>query len=171
MTDLGGLLEQARTWLVGLSVPVQALGVVGVTAVPGVELRGSIPLAVALGWHPLAAGILGTLANCLIIVPSYYALELFYDRWFSRIALLRRLVEGVRARGASLVERYKLLGLTLFVAVPLPGTGAYSGVTLAWLLGLRRWPAMAAVALGVVIAGAAVTLAAGGAAVAIRQWF
>ncbi|MBI3997447.1 MAG: small multi-drug export protein [Armatimonadetes bacterium] len=143
----------------------------GLTALPWIELRGSIPLGLALGWHPLAAFAVGVAANCLIIVPSYYVLEVCYHRWFSRVAFLRRLVERVRERGAGLVERYELLGLALFVAVPLPGTGAYAGVTLGWLMGLNRWRAWGAVAAGVVVAGIAVTLVASGAVVAFRRLF
>jgi uncharacterized membrane protein len=169
--ELSGMLEAARHWLAALTPTQQVFGVVVLTAVPWIELRGAIPLAVALGWDPVVAGVVGILANWLIIVPGYFFLDLFYERWFSRFAVIRRLVIRVREKGAGLVERYELLGLALFVGVPLPGTGAYAGVTLAWLLGLRRWRAMAAVALGVAVAGIAVTLVASGALVALRALF
>ncbi|MDR7418772.1 MAG: small multi-drug export protein [Armatimonadota bacterium] len=171
MTELPGSLEAARQWLVALSPAQQAIGLALLTAVPWIELRGSIPLAVALGWSPLSAALVGIAANCLVVVPCYYFMQLFYDRWLSRVTLIRRAVERVRVKGAGMVERYELLGLTLFVAVPLPGTGAYAGTTLAWLLGRRRWRAMGAVAVGVVLAGIAVTLLTSGAAVALRRFF
>jgi uncharacterized membrane protein len=95
-------------------------------------------------------------------------LDLTYDRWLSRWRLVRRQVERVRRTGARLIDRYELLGLTLFVAVPLPGTGAYSGVLLAWLLGMKRGASMLAIAAGVIIAGVAVTLIAGGALAGLR---
>lgn len=163
------MLFQLSNWLDGLSVFEQALGVVVLTLVPWVELRGSIPLGIALGLHPLAVMAVAVVANCAIIVPGYYALELFYDRWFSHFAPVRRAVLRVRARGAGLVERYELLGLALFVAVPLPGTGAYSGTLLAWLLGVNRPRAWIAIAVGVTLAGVVVTLAATGVLVAIRR--
>lgn len=169
--ELSGMLEASRHWLAGLTPAQQVFGVVALTAVPWIELRGAIPLAIALGWDPVAAGVTGIIANWLIIVPGYFFLDLFYERWFSRFAFIRRLVKRVREKGAGLVERYELLGLALFVAVPLPGTGAYAGTLLAWLLGLRRWRAMAAVALGVALAGIAVTLVASGALVALRTFF
>jgi uncharacterized membrane protein len=163
------MLEAARLWLNGLSPAEQGLGIIGLTLVPWIELRGSIPLAIALGWHPLAAGLLAIVANWLIIVPGYVFLELFYHRWLSRYALLRRIVERVRARGGAMVERYELLGLALFVAIPIPGTGAYAGTLLAWLLGLNRSKSLGAVALGVALAGVAITLVASGAAAALRR--
>ena len=119
----GGFLEKARAWLAGLSWAEQALGVMGISTIPWVELRGSIPLAIALGWDPLAAAAVAVAANCLIIVPGYYALELFYGRWLSRLEVARRLVARIRARGSSMVERYELLGLALFVALPLSRDG------------------------------------------------
>jgi uncharacterized membrane protein len=106
--------------------------------------------------------------NCLIIPLAFFILDLTYDRWLSRFALIRRQVERVRKAGGALVERYELLGLTLFVAVPLPGTGAYSGVLLAWLLGMHRRASMLAIAAGVIIAGLVVTLIAGGALAGLR---
>jgi uncharacterized membrane protein len=169
--ELSGMLDASRQWLTGLTPAQQMLGIVALTVVPWIELRGAIPLALALGWDPVAAGALGIVANWSIIVPGYFFLDLCYARWLSRFAAVRRLVARVRAKGAGLVERYELLGLVFFVALPLPGTGAYSGTLLAWLLGLRRWPAMAAVAVGVAGAGVAVTLAASGVLVALRRVF
>jgi uncharacterized membrane protein len=166
-----GTLDLAREWLLGLGPVAQALGIAALTLVPWIELRGSIPLAIALGWHPVAAAALAIGVNCALVLPTYFALDLFYARWLSRIHLVRRTVEGARRRGAAVVDRYELLGLALFVAVPLPGTGAYSGTALAWLAGLPRWRAMAAVAAGVVVAGGAITLLAVGAAVALRRLF
>ncbi len=157
-----------REWLVGLSASEQAAGIVAVTMIPWIELRGSIPLAIALGWSPIAAFALGVAANCLIVLPGFYALDLFYDRWFSRVPFIRRAVGRVRKSGVKMVERYELIGLALFVAVPLPGTGAYSGTLLAWLLGLRRARAAWAIAAGIISAGIAVTLVASGVVAAVR---
>lgn len=146
------------------------LWLVGASLVPGVELRGSIPLGVGLGLHPLLVFGVAVAANCALIPPWFLALDLFYDRVLSRWGWFRRLVVGrARARGAGLVHRYGLLGLALFVGVPLPGTGAYSGAVLAWLLGLERRGATLSIAVGVLLAGAAVTLAATGVLAAIRS--
>jgi len=146
------------------------LWLVGVSLVPGVELRGSIPLGVGLGLHPVLVFGITVAANCALVPPWFLALDLFYDRVLSRWSWFRRLmVERVRARGGGLVQRYGLLGLALFVGVPLPGTGAYSGALLAWLLGLERRGATLAIAAGVLLAGVAVTLVATGVLAAVRS--
>lgn len=136
--------------------------IAALTLVPWIELRGAIPLGVAMGYHPLLVFALSVAVNCLIIVPGFVALDLFYQRWLSRVPWVHRQVDRVRARGSRYVERHKLLGLAVFVAVPLPGTGAYSGTLLAWLLGLDRRRAGLAIAAGVAAAGAVVTLVAVG---------
>ncbi len=132
--------------------------VAAVTVVPWIELRGAIPLGIAMGYDPRVVYVVAVAANCLVIGPGFIALDLLYDRWLSQWAPLRRQVHRVREKGRAYVERYELLGLILFVAVPLPGTGAYAGTLLAWLLGMHRKKAAAAIALGVAGAGIAVTI-------------
>ena len=74
----------------------------------------------------------------------------------------RALEVRVRLKGEAQVQRLGALGLFLFVAVPLPGTGAWSGAVLAVVLGVRRRYAFPALALGVVAAGLLVLLLTGG---------
>lgn len=142
---------------------------VGLTLIPWIELRGTIPLGIAMGYHPLWVLAVAIVANCALIAPTFLVLDLLYARWLSRWAFLRRQLDRVRAAGSSYIDRYGLPGLALFVAVPLPGTGAYSGTMLAWVMGLKRRPAMIAIAAGVVGAGVVVTLAATGIITLIRR--
>lgn len=142
---------------------------IGLTLIPAVELRGTIPVGIAMGYHPLWVMAVAVVANCLLIIPTFIVLDLLYARWLSRWAFLRRQVDRVRASGASYIQRYGLPGLALFVAVPLPGTGAYSGALLAWVLGLPRRAAFAAIVVGVLGAGIIVTLAATGVITALRR--
>ena len=144
---------------------------IGVSVVPWIELRGAIPLGIAMGHDPLWVMAVAVVSNCLIILPGFLVLDLLYTRWLQRVPFVRQQVERVRAKGAAYVERYELLGLALFVAVPLPGTGAYAGTLLAWLLGLDRRRAATAIAAGVLTAGIVVTLAAAGAAAVLRRFF
>ncbi len=136
--------------------------------VPWVELRGSILLAIASGHPPLGSFLACTLTNLLVITPAWAVLDLCYHRFLSRFPWVRRQVDRVRSKGTPYVQRYELLGLALFVAVPLPGTGAYAGALLAWLLGLPRVGAWAAIAAGVVVAGLVVTAVSTGATSTLR---
>lgn len=144
---------------------------IGVSVVPWVELRGAIPLGIAMGHDPLWVMAVAVASNCLVILPGFLALDLLYTRWLQHLPSVRRQVERVRTKGAAYVERYELLGLAIFVAVPLPGTGAYAGTLLAWLLGMDRRRAAVAIAAGVLTAGIVVTLTAAGAAAVLRRLF
>ncbi len=136
--------------------------------VPWVELRGSIPLAIASGHPPLRSFLACTLTNLLVIAPTWTVLDLCYYRFLSRFRWVRQQVDRVRSKGTPYVQRYELVGLALFVAVPLPGTGAYAGTLLAWLLGLPRVGASVAIAAGVVAAGLVVTAVSTGTTLTLR---
>lgn len=134
--------------------------------VPVVELRGALPYGMACGLPVWAAYIAAVLGN-LLPVPF---LLLLLRRVF---ALLRRfpwLGERVDAleRRAHLkgrkVRKYRLLGLVLLVAVPLPGTGAWTGALVADVLDIRARHALPAIAAGVLIAGGLVAAASCGVA-------
>ncbi len=142
--------------------------VAALSLVPWVELRGSIPLALALGYPPGLAFAVCTAVNLLVVPVGWLVLDWCYARWLSRFRWLRGQVERVRRRGEGYVRRHAVLGLVLFVAVPLPGTGAYAGTLLGWLLGVSRLRAWGAVAAGVVVAGALVTAAATGVVAGVR---
>lgn len=142
------------------------LYVILVAALPVVELRGAIPLGVALGLGPGKAFLLSLLGN-LLVAPLALALLPWGVGVLTRFPLLARgweaLEARVRLKGEEQVQRLGALGLFLFVAVPLPGTGAWSGAVLAVVLGLRRRYALLAISLGVLAAGAIVLLLTGGA--------
>jgi uncharacterized membrane protein len=128
------------------------------TVLPISELRGGIPLGISLGLDPWFTFSIAVIANALIFFPVFFALRLFYDKLLSRIPLFNKYLDGLRKRGKPKVDKYGFWGLVLFVAVPLPLTGAYTGTILAWLLGMDWKRAFPAVALGVVVAGVVVLL-------------
>ncbi len=138
---------------------------VALTFVPWVELRGAIPLAVQQGEQLYLPLILVT--NWLIFFPTYFILQFVYDH-IPVDSWLHRKLHRIREKGHRLVERWGIFGLALFVAIPLPGTGAYSGSCAAWLLGVRWRRAATAVGLGVVIAFCLVWAISEGAAAGIR---
>ena len=133
---------------------------------PVVELRGAIPLGVALGLPPWESFLLALLGN-LLVAPVALLLLPWAVEAATRVPVLRRAWEALEARvrlkGEEQVQRLGALGLFLFVAVPLPGTGAWSGSVLAVVLGLKRRYALLAISLGVVAAGLLTLLLTGGA--------
>ncbi|MBN2331192.1 MAG: small multi-drug export protein [Candidatus Aenigmarchaeota archaeon] len=135
----------------------EMLIVIITTMLPIAELRGGIPLGLALG---LPASIVIPLAftvNCLIFFPIYFGMDLFYERFFERYGWARRLVEKLHKK-APRVEEYGVVALILFVGIPLPVTGAWTGTGIAWLLGLDWKMSFLAVCLGVLMATAIVSL-------------
>ncbi len=129
------------------------------TVSPISELRGGIPLGILrYGLDPILIFCIAVVANALIFFPIFFALRLLYVKILSRIPLFNRYLNNLRRRGEPKVEKYGFWGLFLFVAVPLPITGAYTGTILAWLLGMGWRKAFPAVGLGVVVAGVIVLL-------------
>jgi uncharacterized membrane protein len=129
------------------------------TISPIFELRVGIPLGILeFGLDPLFTFCIAVIANALIFFPVFFALRLFYDKLLFRIPLFNKYLDSLRKRGKPKVEKYGFWGLTLFVAIPLPITGAYTGTILAWLLGMDWRKAFPAVGLGVIVAGVLVFL-------------
>ncbi len=130
-----------------------------VAMAPVLELRGAIPLGVAGGLTPLAAMVIAIAGN---MVPIPF-LILFIRRifnWLKTHSRLRLLVERLEARAtekSQLVLRYAWVGLCILVAIPLPGTGAWTGALVAAVLDMRLKKALPAITLGVTIAGFIVT--------------
>jgi uncharacterized membrane protein len=129
------------------------------SVLPISELRGGIPLGI-LEYHlnPLLVFCIAVIANILIFFPIFFALRLFYDKVLFRIPLFDKYLDSLRKRGKPKVDKYGFWGLFLFVAVPLPVTGAYTGTILAWLMGMDWKKAFPAVGLGVIVAGVIVLL-------------
>jgi len=127
------------------------------TVSPISELRGGIPLGILeYELDPLLTFFIAVVANALIFFPVFFALRLFYDKVLFRIPLFNKYLDSLRKRGKPVVDKYGFWGLFLFVAIPLPFTGAYTGTILAWLLGMDWKKAFPAVGVGVVVAGVVV---------------
>jgi len=125
------------------------------------ELRGAIPYAVLRGSDILAAALLGTAVNALVPLLAYLFLNtihklLYRAGWYRKF--FDRFVERARAKVHAQVEKYGYLGLMVFVAIPLPMTGAWTGTLGAWVLGMEWKKACLAIIAGVVVAGIAVSL-------------
>lgn len=129
---------------------------------PVIELRGAIPMAFALGLPWWQAYLISVLGN-LLPVPFILLLINLVIKWmlsskvtfFNKIAnFLLKKVEKNRER----IEKYSFWGLFLFVAIPLPMTGAWTGSLVAAVVGVKPLKAFLSVLLGVLLAGVIVTL-------------
>jgi uncharacterized membrane protein len=129
---------------------------------PFSELRGAIPLAISkYGINPYEAYILGVMGN---LVPVVFLLHLLgplerrlrfikvFDRFFDH------LFHRTHKKHSERIDKYGALGLVTFVAIPLPLTGAWTGVAAAYVFELPKRYAFPALVLGVLLAGVVVTL-------------
>jgi uncharacterized membrane protein len=133
-----------------------------IAMLPISELRGAIPFAIGVGGLKWQEAYLWAVAgNFAPVLPLLWGIGPLSDR-LRRFRLFDRFFGWLFARTrrkGRLVERFEALGLVLFVAVPLPVTGAWTGVVAAWLFGVPKRLAVPAIFMGICIAGAIVTLA------------
>lgn len=132
---------------------VEWLTVVILSMSPISELRGAIPVGVAIGLDPLLVFVVAVLFNALIYLPITIGLRYTYAFFAARWDRFRRFIEGIRDKRRAVIEKYGMLGIMIFVAIPLPITGAWTGTLLVWLFDLdfkRGWIAILA---GVLISG------------------
>ena len=126
-----------------------------VAALPVSELRGAIPLGLSLGMSIPKAFWLSVLGNSIIVAP---ALVLFkpVTHVLRRFKIWSRFFDWIferTRRNSDAIQKYEALGLALFVAVPLPITGAWSGVIAASLFKIRFRYAFIAIISGIICAG------------------
>jgi len=136
--------------------------VLAFAASPISELRGAIPWAILKHHFPWYYAFLLAIIGNLLPVPF---ILLFLDtgsRLLSKISIFERMLhwlfEHTRQRG-RIINRYKRIGLILFVAIPLPVTGAWTGSLTAVLFGLKFKHAFLSIFIGILIAGVIVTCA------------
>lgn len=128
--------------------------------IPVIELRGSIPLGCALGlpfWENFLISVIGNL------IPAPFIILLIDKiiKWLKKFRLTRRMALWAERRAekkSDAKENLSFVGLALFVGIPLPGTGAWTGSLVANFLGIRFKKAIFAVITGVVAAGIVMTL-------------
>lgn len=136
------------------------LVVLVISALPVVELRLAIPLAINVYGLPWYYALSLALIGNMLPVPFLLLFIENITRWLSKKDFFKkafnRFVTDTKRRG-EIIERYKLIGLMLFVAIPLPATGAWTGSLAAVLFGLKFWHAFLSIGAGVFIAGVIVT--------------
>ena len=136
------------------------LAVVLLSLIPVAELRLAIPLAIlSYGIHPVEAFFFACIGNLIPVPFIILFIRKIFD-WMKKFKIFHKLVTKLEERGKSkqeTVKKYKFWGLFIFVAIPLPGTGAWTGALIAALMNMRLKDALPSIALGVVTAGVVVT--------------
>jgi uncharacterized membrane protein len=145
--------------LLSLGIP-KVLVVIITAALPILELRGAIPVAMTLFQFPWYYAFLLAMIGNMLPVP---VILLFLDKitlWLNKIGFCRRFLDWLferTRRQSGVVGKYERIGLALFVAIPLPVTGAWTGSLLAVLMGIRFKQAFLSIFIGVLIAGIIIT--------------
>lgn len=132
-----------------------------VSMIPVIELRGGIPFGVAAGlpvWAAYLAAVIGNLIPVPFIIVYIRRIFMWMRRRLPKLnSLVDKLERKAHLKGQK-VTRYKYLGLAIFVAIPLPGTGAWTGALAASFLDMPLRKAIPSIAAGVVVAGAAISI-------------
>ena len=146
------------------SLLLQCAATMGVAMTPVLELRGAIPFGLALGLPVELTYLVSVLGN-MIPVPAIILFIRHIFRWLRKYRWwddkITKIVTKAHLKGRT-VRKYRIPGLIFLVAVPLPGTGAWTGALVASLLRIRMQHALPAIFLGGLIAGVLVSAAACG---------
>jgi uncharacterized membrane protein len=124
------------------------------------ELRGAIPLGVSLGLSPALSAVISVFGNALVVPFLLLLIEPMFKR-LKTLTKLRNWIERYENRAVEKFhgyEKFRFWGLFLFVAVPLPTTGAYTGCVAAVMLGMGFKSAWASITGGVITSGLIVFL-------------
>ena len=146
------MIEAIEAYLAGLN---HELAVFLISLLPIVELRGAIPFGVALGVDWRLVYFLSVIGN---IIPAPFIILFFRPiiEFLENTKLFGALASKIKNRANSKIKsvnKYKMLGLFLFVAIPLPGTGAWTGAAVAALMKMRLKYSIPAIVAGVLTAG------------------
>ena len=138
------------------SFPGKLLMTFLISMVPVVELRGAIPIGVAHGlpfWWAILVAIVGNLVPVpfiIIFIKKIFAWLRTKSRWLENLVTR---MENRAIGKIDTVKKYAFWGLFLFVAIPLPGTGAWTGSLIAAMMDMKVKEAFPSILLGVVTAG------------------
>lgn len=141
--------------------------------IPIIELRGAIPLGAALGlpwWLNFLLSVLGNMLPVPIILLFVKKVLSFMSK--SRIKLFNKVANWLYAKAEKnrhKIEKYSFWGVAIFVGIPLPMTGAWTGSLVAAIIDMKFWKAVLSALIGVIIAGIIMSVVSYG-VVAIFAW-
>lgn len=125
-----------------------------ISLLPILELRGGLLAAGALNLNPVIAYIIAIIGNILPIPFILLFLTKIFD-WMKKFKCFRGIVEKLEKKAEKNKDKFEkgeFIGLILFVGIPLPGTGAWTGALIASLMGMDKKKAMLAIFIGILLA-------------------
>ena len=131
-----------------------------ISMVPVIELRGAIPIGVSYGldyWVVVLLSIIGNLLPVPFIILFVRKVFEMIRKWNKKLDSLVSKLEKRAQSKSDVVQKCAFFGLFVLVAIPFPGTGAWTGALVAAMLDMRLKRAFPAIALGVIAAAAIVT--------------
>lgn len=155
------MTESIATSLVSLfgglsSIPFgKELTIFIISTLPILELRGGLIAATLLGLDPLSSFIICFIANLIPIPLILWFITPLFTK-MKKTKLFKGMAEKLENKALSKkeqIEKYEFWGLLLFVGIPLPGTGAWTGCLIAALLDMNKKKSLLAASLGVLLAG------------------
>ncbi len=147
-------MDSIIAWFQGLDIPRELVAFL-ISMLPIVELRGGLPVASAMG-IPFSKGLLICMLGNMLPIPFILWLIIPIFNWMKGTKTFRPLVEKLESKSlgkSEKIQKYQFWGLLIFVGIPLPGTGAWTGALIAALLGIDFKKAILAISLGVLMAG------------------
>ena len=127
-----------------------------ISMIPVIELRGAIPIGVGLGLSHMEAMGISVIGNMLPVPFIILFIRPIFKWMTKKSGKLARLAQKLETKAEGKwdkIHRYQFFALTIFVAIPLPGTGAWSGALIAAVMNMRLRNALPSILLGVLIAG------------------
>lgn len=131
-----------------------------VSMVPIIELRGAIPIGVGYGlpyWVAVVVSVIGNIVPVPFIILFIRKIFMLMRKWSKKLDTLVTKLEKRAESKSDVVQKYAFWGLFILVAIPLPGTGAWTGALVAAMLDMRLKRAFPVIALGVIAAATIVT--------------
>ncbi len=123
--------------------------------IPIIELRGAVPLGAGFGMGAIETYIFSVIGN-LIPVPFILLFIRVVLDFMKKVKGLNKIafwVESKADKNKGQIEKYAYVGLFLFVAIPIPGTGAWTGSLIAALMRMKFWKSFLWIAFGIMAAG------------------
>ena len=129
--------------------------------IPWIEARYVIPVFIDQGWKwwevfPIA--VAGNVLPIPFILLFFTYIERFLRRYQFWDNLMERLFVHTRKRADKTIQRYETLGLLLFVAIPVPFTGGWTGALIAYLFGLKVWKSFLTIVAGILCSASIMTV-------------